>query len=355
MPISVQGLRVRPDWRRQWQAGERSPYPIASPHDIAWRFSREIDRRNPDGTVEDDSIDTGLISEARTPEYRPPRDGGEGLLEKTLEHRLHRPSTDEPPLRTLEYRPSPRDGSEPLMQLVQEGASVSKNPATLPHFDVAESPTVNDRNERRRAILVGTPARFQISDEMPPPEGESWVGQAWDWVERRAVPHHDTARKKIGQYNKVIEDEAAAQNIDPDLVRALMYAEIARGIVKDDFKEHIAEPLIDRGLVPKVLLGKVLSRRESYMPMNFNPRLWGDIVDNADVTEDARMNIRAGIRLAREIQDRVDTPTPAKIGSLYNFMGAERINEHGERVQKAYDQKLWLKERASVLHHDLMR
>lgn len=77
------------------------------------------------------------------------------------------------------------------------------------------------------------------------------------------------------------------------------------------------------------------------MPMNIQPKNWQGLVeDNADF-DDPRTNIRAGARLLARIRDRIENPTPEKIGSIYNFAGQEQVVGWGEKIARAYDEKAW--------------
>ena len=53
-------FRVHPLWRQQWERNEDSPYQRLSEPDIAWRFAREIYRKDPAAAVDDDALDIGF-------------------------------------------------------------------------------------------------------------------------------------------------------------------------------------------------------------------------------------------------------------------------------------------------------
>lgn len=55
-------------------------------------------------------------------------------------------------------------------------------------------------------------------------------------------------------------------------------------------------------------------------------------------------NIEFGVILLARIQARIEQPTIAKIATIYNFLGAEKVNDYGARVAKLYITRPWTKE-----------
>ena len=55
--------------------------------------------------------------------------------------------------------------------------------------------------------------------------------------------------------------------------------------------------------------------------------------------EDA--NIEASTILLKRIRDRVEKPTPEKIGTLWNGLGLEENNEFGNYIGELYRKKPW--------------
>lgn len=176
-------------------------------------------------------------------------------------------------------------------------------------------PTINDRHERRKAIRENLPARFDIED---------------DSKETGAVPRLNEfdkiGRDAIAKYNSIIEEEARKQGVDPDLVRAIVYVENARG-----------------------WYDVVKRKPSSIRPMNINFRLWeglgGIKPENA---RDPEINIRAGVELIKRIAERVDNPNPRVIASLWHFIGREKTSkderQFAARVSYVYEHKIWEKE-----------
>ena len=131
----------------------------------------------------------------------------------------------------------------------------------------------------------------------------------------------------IRKYKDMIEREARAQGVDPNLVRAVMYVENADG-TRFGFSA-----LADRFKVSDTLF-----------PMNINPVTWAGMggVKAADFVK-PDLNIRASVALLKAIRDRIDDPTPEKIGSIWNFTGREVVSSVGARIGRAFRERLWQK------------
>ena len=77
---------------------------------------------------------------------------------------------------------------------------------------------------------------------------------------------------------------------------------------------------------------------KSLLPMNIKPGMWAGLDGvKKEEFENPEANIRAGVTLIKRIQDRLDDPSEAKIGSIWNYTGAEQVNDKGARIQKIYD------------------
>ncbi len=182
-----------------------------------------------------------------------------------------------------------------------------------------EKPHIFHMEESRRlAILSDWPnVRFNIEDN---PEE---LGKAPLYRDR------DIGKEAVKKYDEIIEREARAQGVEPNLVRAIMYVENADGNFLN----------LNRQL-EKVGLA------ESILPMNIKPRPWAGLIG---VTEAEfhipEVNIRAAVTLIKRIQERLhdNDRTPAKIGSIYNFTGREKVSDIGARIQKVYNDKPWEK------------
>jgi hypothetical protein len=137
--------------------------------------------------------------------------------------------------------------------------------------------------------------------------------------------YHKSGYDAVHNYNAVIEREARRFGVDPDLVKGIIYIENADG---------------HRGRLDA--LAQELGRADSLLPMNINPTIWAGIggVSKQEFA-DPEKNIRAGVALIRAIQDRIPNPTPAKIGSIWQFTGAEAIRDNGVKIENTIQNKLW--------------
>ena len=146
-----------------------------------------------------------------------------------------------------------------------------------------------------------------------------------------APEHREPERgvKAVRDHDAVIEREARAQGVDPDLVRAIMYYENADGNVRG--------------------LGKLAERAEmaeSLLPMNIKPKVWAGMGGvGEEEFKDPEKNIHAGVALIKAIRDRLrpEDRTAAKIGSIYNFTGRENVSLRGARIGRVFDERLWEK------------
>ncbi|MCG8543135.1 MAG: hypothetical protein MJE12_02885, partial [Alphaproteobacteria bacterium] len=136
---------------------------------------------------------------------------------------------------------------------------------------------------------------------------------------------HSEGFKAVQKHDAIVEREARRFGVDPDLVRAIMYIENADG----------SRFGMDVG-------AQRLGFASTLLPMNINPETWDGIggVGKEDFGKPDQ-NIRASVALIKAIQDRVPNPTPAKIGSIWQFTGREQVSDNGAKIEEALKQKLW--------------
>jgi hypothetical protein len=176
-------------------------------------------------------------------------------------------------------------------------------------------PTLNKSADRIRSILNDEPARFDIADN-PDEDGSAPLWRS-----------HEKGVKAVRDYGHIVEREAKRLGVDPDLVKAILYYENADGhkLILND-------------------LGDWLGASDTVMPMNINPKIWGKL--GIPTREDARnpeRNIQAATLLLKRIVDRLDNPTPAKVGAIWNGIGHEKVNHRGARIGRIYQERSWEK------------
>ncbi|MDQ7788746.1 MAG: hypothetical protein RDU41_01685 [Clostridia bacterium] len=134
---------------------------------------------------------------------------------------------------------------------------------------------------------------------------------------------HRLGVEAITKYGKIADSEAKRQGVDPIMVRAILYYENADG---------------HKGGLDKKLDEWGLSR--SQQPMSLRADIWGGL----GVTRDSppRQHIRAAVTLIKRITDRLDHPTPDRIGTLWNSLSARRVTQRGARIGWIYEDQPWL-------------
>lgn len=77
--------------------------------------------------------------------------------------------------------------------------------------------------------------------------------------------------------------------------------------------------------------------------MNIKKKKWAGLVNKKqDDMHNADVNIEAGTVLLKRIRDRIERPTPEKIGSIWHYAGMENIDEFGNFIGEIYKKKPWL-------------
>lgn len=176
----------------------------------------------------------------------------------------------ESPTSVEEYPNFPRSsGSQNLGFGSKKGIPTAK---LRPHAQLDKGspgrPVINSEKDRIEAILNDTPALFEIEDN-PNADG--------------ADPGYviiSAGRAALVKIEKIIDEEAVRSKVDPDLVKAIVFAENAR-----DHYYGGAE------------LFDVLGLSNTLFPMNINPKIWARLGLNEVNRRDPTANIRAGVTL----------------------------------------------------------
>ncbi|MFN4276780.1 MAG: peptidoglycan-binding protein [Ferrovibrio sp.] len=185
--------------------------------------------------------------------------------------------------------------------------------ADVPAGTRQDVPLVNIRADREKAIIDDTPARFGIADN---PDAD---GTAPIW--RQPWRGHEA----IDTYGKLIEREAERQKVDPDLIKAILYYENADGH-KGGFDA----------------LADMVGLSRSQRPMSIRADVWHSLGLPKDKATDPETNIRASVTLVKRIIERLDDPSPEKIGTLWNSLAQEKVSKRGARIGRLYRDKPWL-------------
>ncbi|MCK5384364.1 MAG: peptidoglycan-binding protein [Alphaproteobacteria bacterium] len=189
-----------------------------------------------------------------------------------------------------------------------------------PKFDLKKAPVVNLANDRVDSLLNNTPAKFNIKFK----KTDKILKEAWIDT---AVRNNDIARKTVDQHSETVEKFSKKHGADPDLVKAIMWDENARGD-KWGFNR---------------LLDPVSS---SQRPMNIKGSMWSGLIGKeSGRLHNSEENIEASVILIKRISDRVEKPTPGEVASIWNAVGRENTNEFGNDVDIIYNQKPWTRKK----------
>ena len=129
----------------------------------------------------------------------------------------------------------------------------------------------------------------------------------------------------VNKYNNQIDKYAKKYNINPDLVKAVMYTEASTG-----HKFGLNQ------------LADLIGYSGSQMPMNIRGNIWRDFNSKQYDTYNSDQNIELGTQILKNIQNSPDNPTPNRIGRLWNNTSANQINNVGARIKTVYETKPWL-------------
>jgi hypothetical protein len=174
-------------------------------------------------------------------------------------------------------------------------------------------------------------------DNAPDP-GDDFNCRCWaEPIEPKSIPVIDEGSRRIQsilndtpaieKYDIFITKAAQKHKIDPDLVRAIMWAENTRG-----------------GWWGGGYLMDDLRKSRTIMPMNIYRDIWFSLIsqDKTDLY-DPEKNIEAGTILLKRIQARIINPTPEKIAAVWEYIGAEKTNGYAAYVERAHREKPWNK------------
>lgn len=128
----------------------------------------------------------------------------------------------------------------------------------------------------------------------------------------------------VNKYGDIIEKYAQQYDINPDLIKAIMYNEGATG--HDAGYNYYQD---------------IQKTSKSQMPMNIRGDLWGSFNGTKYNTWDPDDNIKLGVQVIKQIQDSIHNPTVEKIGTLWNRTGAMEVNDYGARTKTIMENKPW--------------
>lgn len=173
---------------------------------------------------------------------------------------------------------------------------------------------INNPKRREESLTNDEDGRFHVRKN-PEADGEERIHEI-----------SELGRNAVKKYDDMIGKAAEKYDVDPDLVRAVMWAENARG------HKLGANALAD-----------AIGKSKTVMPMNINTKKWAGLIgaESSDMN-DPKKNIEASAVLLKRIKARMDDPNDvAKIGTIWNGAGLTKTNDFGEFIGRVYREKPW--------------
>lgn len=132
----------------------------------------------------------------------------------------------------------------------------------------------------------------------------------------------------VETHGALIDETAAKYGVDADVLKAVMWVENARG------HKLGANWLAD-----------VLGFSRSKMPMNVRSDFWGALAppDGDAALREPASNIAAAARLLGALQQRIPESDQSRVGTLWNSLGENEVNDVGAAIGRVYRQKPWRK------------
>ncbi len=172
---------------------------------------------------------------------------------------------------------------------------------------VKDIPVLSDSKARKKSIIDDTPALFNIE------ENSSALGSE-PLIELEVA-------SQVSKWCGLIQSLAIKHKVDPNLAKAIMYMETTHG-----------------------WYDKFYPFRKTILPMNVHYQYWRDLGATEENLNCPFNNIEIGVILLARISARIKSPTPRKVATIYNFLGAEKVNKYGARVGKLMKEKPWVKQ-----------
>ncbi len=124
---------------------------------------------------------------------------------------------------------------------------------------------------------------------------------------------------EVNRNDAVIKEQTKGKNVDPDLVRSIIYLETTQG-----YYDRMA-----------------LGNETSIRPMNIKAAYWEGLGYNEKELRNPEINIEAGVKLLSGIENNMPDKTIKEIGTIYNNLGATKVSDYGVRLEKIYQEKPW--------------
>lgn len=165
------------------------------------------------------------------------------------------------------------------------------------------------RGLRRRDLIVGSsPAAFLVS------ENPRAIAYPAPWYSRRS-------QQLVTRHSMEIELAASCHDLDPEYLRAIIWMESTHGWYDG--------------------LTQLIKRPKTILPMNIYAEYWKGLGISRSDLQSARINIDTGAYLVSQLTKRIDSPNLAKVATLYNRLGLDRVSGYGMTVLHYYQSRPW--------------
>lgn len=170
-------------------------------------------------------------------------------------------------------------------------------------------PVLSTIKERRDSIMANTPGVFLIAEDPS--------------VKPSASPLYSlTDFEEVGSNLTAIEALAHRYHLDATFVAAIVWIETTHGYYD-----------------------RVNPWNKTIRPMNVHYQLWSELGISREALKKTPLNLAAGVHLLSAIWERTHEPTVEKVATLYNELGATRVNRYGKTVAHYMIQKPWLRKK----------
>ena len=220
-----------------------------------------------------------------------------------------------PDLNTLSHYSNPNQTTIPVSKqmcmmstrptLSQWLKKINTNPMTMNGTDMSGK-------ERIKALVNGQP--IVINVEAADASQESNANMHF----------HNWGKEEVDKYSDLIEQYAEQYNLDPNIVKSILYTEAS------DYHKYGLDFLADK-----------INLSTSVRPMNIQGKTWGNFQGQLYDVKKPEQNIELGVRILKAIYDAVPDKDIAKIATLWNGTGLRKVNDYGKKAQEYYLNQSW--------------
>ena len=135
---------------------------------------------------------------------------------------------------------------------------------------------------------------------------------------------HSLGEYYVNKYAPQIEKYAKQYNLNPDIVKSILYSEAS------DYHRFGMDHIAD-----------LVGLSSSVRPMNIQGKTWGNFQGKQYDVNDPEQNIELSVRVLKSMYDAVPDKDISKIATLWNGTGLKEVNDYGARAKEYYKNKSW--------------